>query len=227
MKKVGVLLSGCGVADGSEIHEAVLTLLALRENELQAICIAPNEAQHQVTNHITDQTMPESRNMMIEAARIARGDIKDVSTITANDLDGLVIPGGFGAASNLTDWAFSGPDGTILPHVQRIIVEMVKAGKPVAGLCMGPTVIALALKNAGLKAELSVGSIDEGSPYDIAAISDGMVAAGQATVMKTVREIAIDKSLKIISAPCYMMDADILDVRKNITQAIEQLAKWV
>ena len=227
MKKVGVLLSGCGVADGSEIHEAVLTLLALRENNLQAICIAPNEPQHHVTNHVTDQAMPESRNMMVEAARIARGDIKDISTVTADDFDGLVVPGGFGAATNLTDWAFSGPDGTILPHVQRIIVEMVKAGKPVAGLCMGPTVIALALKNAGLHAELSVGTIDEGSPYDIAAISDGMVAAGQTSVMKTVREIAIDEDMKIISAPCYMMDADILDVKKNIAQAIEQLADWV
>lgn len=224
MKTIGVLLSGCGVGDGSEIHEAVLSLLAIRENGFKAMCFAPNEPQHHVTNHVTDQAMDESRNMMIEAARIARGDIRDLATVYASDFDGLVIPGGFGAATNLTDWAFSGPDGKILPDVSRIINETVLAGKPIAALCMGPTVVALALKDSGMSAQLSVGSTAEGSPYDIAAISDGMQVAGQTAVMKTVREIAIDSDKKIISAPCYMMDADILDVHKNISQAIKALA---
>lgn len=224
MKTIGVLLSGCGVADGSEIHEAVLSLLAIRENGFKAMCFAPNEPQHHVTNHVTDQTMDESRNMMVEAARIARGDIRDLAKVHASDFDGLVIPGGFGAATNLTDWAFSGPDGKILPDVSRIINETVLAGKPIAALCMGPTVVALALKDSGINAQLSVGTTAEGSPYDIAAISDGMQMAGQTAVMKTVREIAIDVEKKIVSAPCYMMDADILDVRKNISQAIKALA---
>ncbi len=227
MKKIGVLLSGCGVADGSEIHEAVLTLLAIREQGMQAVCMAPNAPQHHVTNHVTDQPMDETRNMMVEAARIARGDIRDLATTTASDFDGLVVPGGFGAATNLTDWAFSGPDGKILPDVSRIINETVLAGKPVVGLCMGPTVVALALKESGLTAELSVGTTEEGSPYDIGAISEGMKSAGQTAVMKSVREIATDDALRIISAPCYMMNADILDVRKNISQAIGKLAEWV
>ncbi len=227
MKKIGVLLSGCGVADGSEIHEAVLTLLAIREQGMQAVCMAPNAPQQHVTNHVTDQPMDESRNMMVEAARIARGDIRDLAQMSASDFDGLVVPGGFGAATNLTDWAFSGPDGNILPDVSRIINETVLAGKPVAGLCMGPTVIALALKESGMSAELSVGTTDEGSPYDIRAISEGMNSAGQSAVMRSVREIATDEKLRIISAPCYMMNADILDVRKNISQAIEKLAGWV
>jgi enhancing lycopene biosynthesis protein 2 len=227
MKKIGVLLSGCGVADGSEIHEAVLTLLTIRENGMQAVCMAPNAPQHHVTNHVTDQSMDESRNMMVEAARIARGDIHDLAGMKASDFDALVVPGGFGAATNLTDWAFSGPDGSILPDVSRIINETVLAGKPVAGLCMGPTVVALALKESGIKAKLSVGTTEEGSPYDIAAISGGMSSAGHTSVMKTVREIAIDEQFKIISAPCYMMDADILDVRKNIAQAVGKLAEWI
>lgn len=227
MKTIGVLLSGCGVADGSEIHEAVLSLLAIRENGFKAMCFAPNEPQHHVTNHATDQAMDESRNMMVEAARIARGDIRDLATVGAADFDGLVIPGGFGAATNLTDWAFSGPDGKILLDVSRIINETVLAGKPIAALCMGPTVVALALKESGMNAELSVGSTAEGSPYDIAAISEGMNVAGQTAVMKTIREIAIDADKKIVSAPCYMMDADILDVRKNISQAIKALADFL
>jgi enhancing lycopene biosynthesis protein 2 len=227
MKKIGVLLSGCGVADGSEIHEAVLTLLAIREHGMKAVCMAPNAPQHHVTNHATDQPMDETRNMMVEAARIARGDIQDLALVKASDFDALVIPGGFGAATNLTDWAFSGPDGNILPDVSRIINEAVIAGKPIAALCMGPTVVALALKQAAMSAQLSVGTTDEGSPYDIGAISAGMNAAGQTAVMKNIREIAFDPDKKIISAPCYMMDADILDVRKNIAQAIEKLAELI
>lgn len=227
MKTIGVLLSGCGVGDGSEIHEAVLSLLAIRENGMKAMCFAPNAPQHHVTNHVSDQLMDESRNMMVEAARIARGDIRDLAQVTPEDFDGLVIPGGFGAATNLTDWAFSGPDGKILPDVSRIINETVIAGKPIAALCMGPTVVALALKDSGMGAELSVGSTAEGSPYDIAAISAGMNAAGQTAVMKTVREIAIDADKKIVSAPCYMMDADILDVRKNIAQAVKAMVEMI
>ena len=227
MKKIGVLLSGCGVADGSEIHEAVLTLLAIREHGMQAVCMAPNAPQHHVTNHVTHQSMEESRNMMVEAARIARGDIRDLAQVTAADFDGLAIPGGFGAASNLTEWAFGGPDAMILPDVSRIINETVRMRKPIAALCMGPTVVALALKESGMSAQLSVGSTQEGSPYDIAAISDGMKAAGQTAVMKTVREVAVDADLKIISAPCYMMDADILDVRNNISMAVAKLAEMV
>jgi len=225
MKKIGVLLSGCGVADGSEIHEAVLTLLSIRENGMQAVCMAPNAPQHHVTNHVTDQPMDEARNMMVEAARIARGDIHDLTQMTASDFDGLVIPGGFGAATNLTDWAFSGPDGKILPDVSRIINETVVAGKPIAGLCMGPTVVALALKESGISAQLSVGTTKEASPYDIGAISGGMEAAGHTAVMKTIREISYDADKKIISAPCYMMNGDILDVRRNIAQAVEKLAE--
>lgn len=224
---IGVLLSGCGVSDGSEIHEAVMTLLALRENGLTAVCMAPNAPQHHVQNHLTDQPMEETRNMLVEAARIARGDIRDVAEVTVDELDGLVVPGGFGAATNLTEWAFKGPAGEIMPDVKRLIVDMVKAGKPVAGLCMGPTVVALALKDSGINAHLSVGTIEEDSPYDIAAISDGLTAAGQTAVMKTVREVAVDSKNKIVSAPCYMMEADILDVRRNVAQAIEALKKML
>ena len=111
--KIGVLLSGCGVYDGAEIQEAVLTLLSIEEMGAEAVCISVNENQHHVVNHVTGEEMEESRNMLIESARIARGNITDILEIDPVDIDALVIPGGFGSAKNFTTWAFSGPDGTI------------------------------------------------------------------------------------------------------------------
>lgn len=223
MKKIGVILSGCGVYDGSEIHEAVFTLLSIDEYGAEAVCFAPDMEQHHVINHLTGEEMPEKRNVLVEAARIARGDIQPLSRFNASELDGLVIPGGFGAAKNLTTWAFSGPDGEIHPEVKAAIVAMVAAGKPVAGLCMGPTVIAKALENSDIKAVLTVGSTSAPSPYDIAAISAGMEKAGAIAEQHTVSEIAVDQEYKIITAPCYMMEASISQVRDNIRQAVDKL----
>jgi enhancing lycopene biosynthesis protein 2 len=185
--------------------------------------MAPNLDQHHVVNHISGEEMAEKRNVLVEAARIARGAISDLSEMKTDNLDALVIPGGFGAAKNLTKWAFSGPDGEINSEVKRIINEFAQAKKPIVGLCMGPTVIAKALEDAGLKEHLTVGTTDEASPYEIDAISQGMEKTGAVVEMKTIREIAIDTENRIITAPCYMMEGSITDVRNNIKQAIDEL----
>lgn len=221
--KIGVLLSGNGVYDGSEIHESVFTLLAIDENRGEAVCFAPNIDQHHVVNHTSGEEMQETRNVLVEAARIARGAISDLAEISADGLDALVIPGGFGAAKNLTKWAFSGPDGDINDDVKRIINEFAEAKKPIVGLCMGPTVIAKALEDAGLKQHLTVGTTEEASPYEIDAISAGMEKVGAVAEMKTIREIAVDSDNRIVTAPCYMMEGSITDIRNNIKQAIDQL----
>jgi len=221
--KIGVLLSGCGVYDGSEIHEAVLTLLAIEEKGADAICIAPNVDQHHVINHITGDEMNETRNTLLEAARIARGDIKSLDEIDPADIDALIVVGGFGAAKNLTKWAFSGPDGEILPKVKLLIVNMVNIGKPVGGICMGPTVIAKAFEGSKIKPSLTVGSVDAESPYDIQDINDGMVKTGAKPVAKKIDEVEIDVENKIVSAPCYMMKANIWQIYNNVTQTIEGL----
>lgn len=225
--KIGVLLSGSGVYDGSEIHEAVFTLLAIDENNAQAVCMAPDMDQHHVVNHITGDEMDETRNVLVESARIARGEITNLAKVKAGDIDALVIPGGFGAAKNLTKWAFSGPEGEIHPEVKRIITDMVVANKPVCGLCMGPTVIAKALEGTGVSTSLTVGTTEESSPNDIQAVSDGMNATGATAVMKSVREIEVDEENKIVTAPCYMMEADISEIRSNITMAIDKLIELV
>jgi len=225
--KIGVILSGCGVFDGSEIQESVFTLLAIKENNADAVCFAPDIEQHHVINHLNGEEMNEKRNVLVESARIARGDIKSLNEFSTDNLDALVLPGGFGAAKNLSKWAFSGPDGEIQEQVKKAVVEMVLANKPVCGLCMGPTVIAKALEDSGIKAKLTVGTTKEKSPYDIAAISGGMEKTGAVTFEKTVKEILTDEKNKIVTAPCYMMDANILEIRSNVKEAIDKTISMI
>lgn len=221
--KIGVLLSGAGVYDGAEIQESVLTLLAIEEMGWETVCIALNEPQHHVVNHLTGEEMPESRNMMVEAARIARGNVKNIQEIVPADIDALVIPGGFGSAKNFTNWAFKGPKGDINPKVKLLIVNLINIGKPIVALCVSPVVLAKALENSGIKPKMTIGTSQEASPYDIKEFSDGLTQTGVLTSEKNVHEILIDHENRIITAPCYMMDATLPEIRTNIQKAIQAL----
>ena len=224
--KIGVLLSGCGVYDGAEIQEAVLTLLAIEEAGYEAVCISINDKQHHVINHLSGEEMSESRNMMVEAARISRGNIKEISEITPADIDALVIPGGFGSAKNFSDWAFKGPDCKIRPDVKLLLVNLINIGKPIIALCVSPVVLAKALEDSGIQLNLTIGSSNAPSPYEILGFISGINSVGAKTEEKTISEILVDKENKVITAPCYMMNASILEVRKNIKQAIEALKEF-
>ena len=219
--KFGILLSGCGVYDGTEIHEAVMTMLAIEEIGATYQCISVNADQFQVVNHVTGEEMQETRNMLVESARIARGNIIPIEEAQPADFDALVIPGGFGSAKNFTKWAFSGPEGEILPEVKLLIVNMINIGKPIAALCVSPVVVAKALEGSDVHPFMTIGTNLEQSPYDIAGFTAGLEVAGAETSMKTIREVLVDPKNKIVTAPCYMMDASLLEVRKNIRQAIE------
>ncbi|MGA0558687.1 isoprenoid biosynthesis glyoxalase ElbB [Larkinella sp. VNQ87] len=221
--KIGVLLHGNGVYDGTEIHEAVLTLLALAEVGADVICFAPDVPQHHVINHLTGEEMPETRNVLVESARIARGNIRNLASLTADELDALVMPGGFGTAKNITKWAFEGPQGAILEPVKQLILDLVALKRPIVALCMSPTTLAKALEGSSVSAHLTVGTDAEDSPYEISGIAAGIHSLGQQAEMRSVREIAIDRENRIISAPCYMMEATILDIRNNIKSAIDAL----
>jgi len=223
MKKIGVILSGSGVYDGSEIHEATLTLLAIASRGGQAVCMAPNKDQYHVVDHTSGSEMEESRNVLLESARIARGDIQDISGVKMKDLDALMIPGGFGAAKNLSTWEFDKAKAEIDLDVKRMILDCLKQGKPLGAMCMGPTLVALALKDTDKAATLTVGSMEAESPYDIAEISKAMKSLGSHPVMKTVHQIAVDSENKIVSAPCYMMETNIVDVHQNIESLTEKL----
>lgn len=219
--KFGILLSGCGVYDGAEIHEATMAMLAIKELGHEYQCVSVNKNQHHVINHLNGEEMEETRNMMVEAARIARGEVIDINDISPADMDALVIPGGFGSAKNFSKWAFLGPEGEIMDEVKLLIVNMINVGKPVCALCVSPVVVAKALEGSDISAAMTLGSDKEKSPYDIPGFSAGIESVGAVAEMKTIREVQVDTQNKIVTAPCYMMDADILEIRNNAKQAIE------
>lgn len=221
--KIGILLSGCGVYDGAEIQESVLAMLAIKTNGADYQCISINKNQHHVINHLNGEELKEERNMMIESARIARGDVKEISEINPSNIDALVIPGGFGSAKNFTNWAFNGPDGEILPEVKLLIVNMINAGKPIAALCVSPVVVAKALEGSNIKSNLTLGNSVDNSPYTISDFHAGVEKLGANSTEKSISDILIDDSNRIITAPCYMFDASIDEVNNNINQAIKAL----
>lgn len=225
MKKIAILLSGCGVYDGAEIQEAVSAMLSIQEAGAEYICVSIDKDQYHVINHLTGEEMPEKRNMLIEAARIARGAVVNIKDIQPADFDALLIPGGFGSAKNLTTWAFNGPDGTILDEVKLLIVNCVNAGKPIAALCVSPVVVAKALEGSKLHPLMTLGSTSGSSPYSIADFHSGIQKTGAQAVEEELGEIYIDNELKIITAPCYMMDATLLEVKNNIKKAVDALIK--
>jgi enhancing lycopene biosynthesis protein 2 len=221
--KIGVLLSGAGVYDGAEIHEAVLTLLEIESLGYEAVCIGVNAPQYHVINHLNGQEQAQTRNMLEEAARIARGQIREISTVVPADLDALVIPGGFGSAKNFSSWAFEGPNGQIRPDVKLMLVNMYNVGKPIVALCVSPVLLALAFEDMAIGQQLTIGSTNAASPYNISDFQEGLQAKGAQTPDCTIQEICIDASNRIITAPCYMLEASLPALQQNIRQAMTAL----
>ncbi len=208
------MLSGCGVYDGSEIHEAVLTLLAIDRRGAEALICAPDMAQAHVINHVTGEPAPaESRNVLVESARIARGRIRDVTRVTAADIDALILPGGFGAAKNLCDFAFKGADCAVHPDIARLVREVHQAHKPIAAVCIAPVVIA---KLLGLeRPSLTIGT-DSGT----AAMVETM---GARHVDCPVREFVVDRAHKLVTTPAYMLAGRISEAADGIDKCVEAL----
>jgi enhancing lycopene biosynthesis protein 2 len=214
-KKFAVILSGCGVFDGAEIHETTLTLYAIAKQGGEYEIFAPDMDHLHVINHITGKQMKETRNVLIEAARIARGNIQDLIHYKAADFNGLIFPGGFGVAKNLSDWAGKGPECTVIPGVESAIREAVKAGKPIGALCISPILLAKVLGDV----ELTVGD----DPASIAAIE----ATGAKHIKTTHGEVVIDKKYKIVTSPCYMLDARIDQIGEAAARVVKEMMKMM
>ena len=227
MLKIGVLLSGCGVYDGAEIQEAVLSLLAIDQMGAQAVCIGIDSDQHHVVNHVNGEEMPQTRNILVEAARIARGDIQKIENIVPADIDALVIPGGFGSAKNFTSWAFDGSNATIRPDVKLLLVNLVNIGKPIVALCVSPIVLAKAFEGSMIQPKMTIGSKNGASPYSISDFEAGMRATGTDVEDCQLREVLVDEENSIITAPCYMMNARISEIQGNIQAAFTALKKML
>lgn len=213
-KKIGVVLSGCGVFDGSEIHESVLTLLAIDRAGAEAVCMAPNIRQRHVINHLTnEESQGEVRNVLVESARIARGKIRDMAGVKATEIDALIFPGGYGAAKNLCDYAFKGPDCTVHPEVARLANDVHAAGKPIGVVCIAPVIAA---KVFGEKnPQITIGT-DKNTAKDIEKMGAKHLAC-------PVKEFVVDKQNKIVSTPAYMLAQSI----KEAAEGIEKLVKTV
>lgn len=216
MPKVGVLLSGCGVFDGAEIHEAVLTLLALDQRGATYVCCAPS-APLQVIDHVTKQPTGEQRNVLTEAARIARGEIRDVAQVRAAELDALILPGGFGAAKNLSDFAQRGCECTVHPEVERLVGDMLAARKPVGAICIAPATLARIAGRRGTKARVTIGNDAE--------TAKAIVAMGCLHEDRPVTEITVDADHKVVSTPAYMLGPGPAAVFEGIRKLVDEVLR--
>lgn len=212
-KKIGVVLSGCGVRDGSEIHEAVLTLLAIDKNGGEAVCMAP-DMQFSEINHLTMQETGGKRNALVESARIARGNIRDIKDMRAADIDALIFPGGFGAAKNLCDFAEKGAAAGIQPDVARLLKETAEAGKPIGAICIAPALVAAALGKE-LAPELTIGN-DAATAAEIG-------RTGSRHIECPVTEFVVDKKHKIVSTPAYMLANRISEAAEGIEKLVKEV----
>jgi enhancing lycopene biosynthesis protein 2 len=216
-KRVGVVLSGCGVSDGSEIHEAVSILAALDKRAAEIICMAPNIPQAAVINHLTHRPEGSPRNVLTEAARIARGKARDLAGVRATELDALIFPGGFGVARNLCSYAADGPHCRVIPELAKLMLEMHEAGKPIGLACIAPVLAAAVFGSKGLEPTVTIGTDAETA----AAIE----AMGGRHQKKGPTEVCIDRANKLVTTPCYMTATGPWEVFQGADRLVEELLK--
>ncbi|PSJ45148.1 isoprenoid biosynthesis protein ElbB [Zobellella endophytica] len=212
MKKVAVILSGCGVYDGAEIHEAVLCLLHLSRHGAGYQCFAPDKLQHHVVNHLTGEEQAGGRNVLEEAARIARGQIRPLHELNAADFDALLLPGGFGAAKNLCDFASKGADTRVDPQVLAACKAFAAARKPAGYCCIAPVLIPHAYP-AGVKGTIGTD----------AGVADAFTAMGGEHIGCAVTDVVEDSHYKVISTPAYMLAENIAEADTGIGKLVKRL----
>ena len=213
--RVGVVLSGCGFQDGAEIHESVLALLALDRAGCEVSCFAPNVPQARVVDHLTGKEVDETRNVLVESARLARGSIRDLAEARAEGLDALVLPGGFGAALNLSDFAAKGAEARAHPDLARLLCDLHAAGKPIGAICIAPGAVAAALGSAA--PTLTIGN-DAGT-------ADALRGCGAVHEDCPVEAFVVDLENRIVSTPAYMLGPDIRHVAAGIEGLVAEVIR--
>jgi enhancing lycopene biosynthesis protein 2 len=220
-RRVAVVLCGCGRGDGSEVHESVSVLVHLSRHGAQYRCFAPDAMQSDVVNHATGKPVPEARNQMVEAARISRGEISPLSSLSAEGFDAVVFPGGFGAAKNLCTFALDGADCQVNPDVRRVVDAFHARRKPIAMCCIAPVIAARVLGRTmgGEGCQVTIGS-DEGA-------ASAIKKMGSTNVAKHVTEAYVDRAHRVVTTPAYMCDAGPWDVFTGIGKMIDETMKLV
>ena len=219
MQKVGVVLAGCGAKDGAEIHESVLTLLALDRAGVKVTIMAPNIDQFHVVNHSTDNEYNSKRNVLSESARIARGDIVPLEDIKSDELDAIIFPGGTGMAKNIFNYVIKGPNFTVIKDVESLTRDMIRKNKPIGAICIAPVMIAKILQNMNRVGKLT-GGFDEKISVDIEAMGVNIEKVDA-------RNIVVDKKNKIVSTPAYVEAKSISDVAIGIDKLVNKVLEMV
>lgn len=212
-KKIGVVLSGCGVYDGAEIHEATLTLFFLDRAGAEILCMAPDQPQHHVINHLTGQESGETRNVLVESARIARGKIRDLAQVRAEELDGIILPGGFGAAKNLSSLAFDGAEAKVNADLAVLLKSMHQSGKPIGAICISPAVIARVFARSGIT--VTIGH-DPGTAGTIRAMGNLHQESGADTIV-------VDPVNRIVTTAAYMCASGIAEAGAGIEKLVAKV----
>ncbi len=217
MKKIAVVLCGSGYRDGSEIRESVAVLWALSQHPVSVDCFAPNEPQHDVVNCLTGQTVSgETRNMLVEAARIARGKVRPLTELDPQSYNGIVLPGGFGVAKNLCTFATQGSKGSVHPRLKEVLQAMHTQHKPIGAVCIAPAVVALAF--AGKHFELTVGAASEASAE--------IEKLGHKHVVTPVTACHVDEDNAVITTAAYMYDNAILhELFQGVGELVREVVK--
>jgi enhancing lycopene biosynthesis protein 2 len=213
MKKFAVILAGCGVYDGAEIHEAVMTLFAIEKNGGSYEIFAPDIIQHHVVNHSTGQEMEETRNVLVESARIARGKIKPLNDLDVRTFDAIIFPGGFGVAKNLCNYAFKGDQCSVAPEVSTLLREAISHRKPIGALCISPVILAKVLGNV----KITIGD-DAGTVKHVEMM-------GAQHIVSSHGQVVVDEKHKVFSTPCYMLDATISQIAEGADNIVKAMLK--
>lgn len=216
MSKVGVILSGCGVFDGAEVQEASATLIALAQHGIEYQCMTPDR-DFEVIDHRTQQATGETRNVLTESARIARGEIVDLKDVNGADYDAFFLPGGFGAAKNLCTFATKGPDCEVDPQVERVLREAHAAGKPLGFICIAPALGAKVFGSEGVR--VTIGH-DAGTAAAVG-------KTGATHVEADADQIVIDDAQNIVSTPAYMEAKNPAQVFAGISALVENIAQRI
>lgn len=211
MKKFAVILSGCGCMDGSEIHESVMTLLAIDRQGCTYDIFAPDDEQYHVVNHYTGQVTDEHRNMLVEGARIARGEIRPLDQCNVDDYDAIVFPGGFGAAKSLFTYAYEGTNCTVREDVAALIRAFHAKRKPIGALCIAPVMLAKVLGNVNITVGTDAGTIA------------AVCSFGASHTETTHTEAIVDSENLVFSTPCYMLPARISDIADCADHLIQKI----
>jgi enhancing lycopene biosynthesis protein 2 len=215
MKKIAVVLSGCGNKDGAEITEAISLLISLSQSGAEYMCFAPNQ-EFQAMNFLTNQPLPEKRNALFEAARIARSEVQDLKTLDVKKFDALAFVGGYGAAKNLSNWAEKGAKCTVLPEVEKPIKDFYDSSKPIAAICIAPVLLAKVLGSKRVTVTLG---------DDKEAIAEVLKTGAQHEVCP-VDDYVTDRETKVITTPAYMYaNAKPHEVFKGIAGLVKELVE--